>query len=332
MPSVPDPRLNTAECVISGQEKASHFSGLKYLLPGVCWSSLVISLVMGVFVSQQVLVHLKNWDEGKIAGVMLLCLFIFVAEIPLSVYALIESTAQQDLYVRVFVGFVALVLCRRLFYCISIHCRNRTPRRELQWGFTSGHGENTSKNILSWVFIYPAAFIACHHVLWILLGVITEPLWGSTVLVGVTSFFSVFYFLVCDLYNEYFSDQNSRVLFFMALILISGGFFAFVLLLLVLLVVAQGFFGESLISTVVQNGLVAIGTVGYSYLKTETGFGGGEGGGGGGGGGEGEGGGGGRGGGRGGRGRGRRRAGARRESRYLEERVELRTVNGNNSR
>ena len=337
MPSVPDPRLNTAECVISGQEKASHFSGLKNLLHGVCWSYLFISLVVSVFVSQQVLVHLKSWAEDKndqIAAVMLLSLFILVAGISLNIYAWSVSTFQQDLYVRVFFGFVLLVFLRRCIYCIVIHCWIGTRYRDLQWDLTSGHGEDTSKNIHSWV-ICPAAFIACHHVLWILLGVITEPLWGCTVLVGVTSVFSVSYFLVCDLYNNFFSAQNSW--FFMALILILGGFLAFALLLLVLLVVAQAFFGESLISTVVQNGLVAIGTVGYGYLKTKTGRG--ERGGGGGEGerrrereGEGEG----KGeGGQGqerGRGGGGRRAGARSEDSDREERVELRDclMNGNN--
>ena len=327
MPSVPDPRLNTAECVISGQEKASHFSGLKNLLHGVCWCYLFISLVVSVFVSQQVLVRLKSWAEDKIVGVMLSSWSIFVAGISLNIHAWKVSTVQQDLYVRVFCGFVLLVFLRRCIYCIGIHCRNGTCG-DLQWDLTTGHGEDTSKNIHSWV-IYPAVFIACHHVLWILLGVITEPLWGCTVLVGVTSVFSVFYFLVCDLYN-FFSAQN-YCLFFMALILISGGFLALVLLLLVLLVVAQAFFGESLISTVVQNGLVAIGTVAYGYLKTKTG--------------RGE-----RGGGEGeegrrrgregegergrGRGGGGRRAGARREDRDLEERVEMRDrlMNGNNRR
>ena len=328
MPSIPDPRLNTAECVISGQEKASHFSGLKNLLHGVCWSYLFISLVVSVFVSQQVLVHLKSWAEDKndqISAVMLLSWIVFLAGISLNICALSVSTVQQDLYARVFCGFVGLVFLRRCCYWIFIHWRNRTCG-ELEWGLTSGHGEDTSKNIHSWV-ICPAAFIACHHVLWILLGVITEPLWGCTVLVGVTSVFSFSYFLVCDLYNYFFSAQNYW--FFMALILILGGFLAFALTLLVLLVVAQAIFGESLISTVVQNGLVAIGTVGYGYLKTKTGRGergGGEGerrreGEGKGEGGQGR-----------GRGGGERRAGARREDSDREERVELRDrlMNGNN--
>lgn len=276
IPSVPDPRLNSAECVITGQEKASHFSGLKQLLHGVCWSFLFISLVTSVFVSQRIIVKLKRWANAgkhwsKIAGVMFLSLFIFFAGISLNIYAWTVSTVQQDFYVRVFFGVVLLVLFRRPIFCIYIHCRNarhtRHNRLNLQWDLTSGHGENTSKNIHSCVFLYPAVFIACHHLLWILLGVITEPLWGSTVLVGITSVSSVCYFLVCEFHKAFYSPENSPLSCMFLILMIPGGFLAFVLLMLVLLVVAQAFLGESLISTVVQNGLVAIVTVGFSYLK-----------------------------------------------------------------
>ena len=35
--------------------------------------------------------------------------------------------------------------------------------------------------------------MACHHLLWILLGVITEPFWGFTVLGAVISVCAIFY-------------------------------------------------------------------------------------------------------------------------------------------
>ncbi|KAL9956247.1 hypothetical protein ACROYT_G037697 [Oculina patagonica] len=63
--SLHDPRINTAECVISGQEKALHFTGLKRLLHGVCWGLLFISLVMSLFVSQAIVVQLGEWDKEQ---------------------------------------------------------------------------------------------------------------------------------------------------------------------------------------------------------------------------------------------------------------------------
>ena len=293
---MPDPRQNTIECVIAGHGKASHLPGLKKLLHGVCWSFLFISLVMGQFVSKHILVKLQSWDKDKIAGVMVLSLFIFFVGIGLNIYALITSTVKQDLYVRVFFLFVLFVFFRRCIYCAVIHCRNHTYKLHVY--LTSGHDSDTSENIYSCVFLYPAVFMACHHVLWILLGVATEPLWGFTIFVVIASFFSVFYFLVWDIHKPSpppASRCEKYFLYWMYLILIPGGFLAFVLLLLVLLVVAQAFFGKDFISTIVQNGLVAIVAFGYrEIVRGEGGEGGGGGGGegaggGGGGGGEGEG-------------------------------------------
>ncbi|KAJ7361995.1 hypothetical protein OS493_013081 [Desmophyllum pertusum] len=67
-PSLPDPRINTAECVITGHNKASSFSGSKQLLRQVCWSLLFISLVMSMFASQWTIVQLQKWDCRKRDG------------------------------------------------------------------------------------------------------------------------------------------------------------------------------------------------------------------------------------------------------------------------
>ena len=340
IPSMPDPRQNTIECVIAGHGKASHLPGLKKLLHGVCWSFLFISLVMGQFVSKHILVKLQSWDKDKIAGVMVLSLFIFFVGIGLNIYALKKSTVKQDLYVLVFSLFVLFVFFRRCIYCTFIHCRNHTYRELHFCSLTSGHDNDTSENFYSCVFLYPAVFMACHHVLWILLGVATEPLWGFTIFVVIASFFSVFYFLVWDIHKPSPSPPPASrcekyFLFWMSLILILGGFLAFVLLLLVLLVVAQAFFGKDFISTIVQNGLVAIVTLGYREIVRGDG---GEGVGGGAGAGEGEGGGGGAGAGRGrggdgggGRGEGGRGDGEGGAGDRSSEEYPLLIRNGNNS-
>ena len=74
--------------------------------------------------------------------------------------------------------------------------------------------------------------MACHHLLWIFLGVMTEPFWGL----------------------EPSSDQKRDVII-MSCILSFAVLSLFVLLLLVFFAVAQIVLSESLIATLVLNAL-----------------------------------------------------------------------------
>ena len=257
-----------------------------------------------MFVSQSIIVQLKKWAKdtdkeqqnwSKIAAVMVLSLSVFIVGFSLNIYAWSLSTVKQDLYVPIFFGFVLLVFFRRAFWCIVIHCRNNSTRSVKEcfcifdWNFTSGHGEDTSKNFVSCFLLYPAVFMAFHHLLWILLGVITEPFWGITILVAIICISAAFCVLVCEFHKAYCSPAerpNSPlrgerekkkktiimiVMIVMSVILFLCAFIAFVLLMLILLVVAQAFLSESLISAIVQNGVVTVVTVWLGYLKLRAG-------------------------------------------------------------
>ena len=301
-PLVFDPSRNTVECVIPGHEKAPPFPGLKKLLHTLCWSLLYISLVMGTFISQWAIKKLREWDKEeswkkerswkKIAAMMISSVFLFFGSLGINIYALIET---KDLYVIVFLGCTIFVLLRRVVWCTGVHkdcncncncnciCNIFECFKKLNLCVIQGHGHLTSKNFVSIVFLYPAIFMACHHLLWILLGVITEPFWGFTILVAVIAVCTIFFFLVSELVDVLPAPQNSdptqhdqpsgnqNIVFIMSFILFLAVLSAFVLLLLVLFAVAQVFLSESLVSTLVQNALTLFvaALVGYLGRKKE---------------------------------------------------------------
>ena len=300
-PLVFDPSRNTVECVIPGHEKAPPLPGLKKLLHTLCWSLLYISLVMGTFTSQWVIKKLRAWNKEEIwnkerswkktSAMMILSVFLFFGSLGINIYTLIET---RDLYVGVFLGFTFLVLLRRVVWCTWIHkdcnyngngncncncnCNISECLKEFSLCVTQGHGHLTSRNFFSFVFLYPAIFMACHHLLWILLGVITEPFWGFTILVAVISVCTIFFFLVSELFDVLPAPQNSdpaqddqpsgdqKKVFIMSFILSFAVLSAFVLLLLVLFAVAQVFLSESLVATLVQNALTIFVAVWFRYL------------------------------------------------------------------
>ena len=248
---------------------------------------------MGTFTSQWVIKKLRAWNKEEIwnkerswkktSAMMILSVFLFFGSLGINIYALIET---RDLYVGVFLGFTFLVLLRRVVWCTWIHkdcnyngnCNISECLKEFNLCVTQGHGHLTSRNFFSFVFLYPAIFMACHHLLWILLGVITEPFWGFTILVAVFSVCTIFFFLVSELFDVLPAPQNSdpaqddqpsgdqKKVFIMSFILSFAVLSAFVLLLLVLFAVAQVFLSESLVATLVQNALTIFVTVWFGYL------------------------------------------------------------------
>ena len=260
-----------------GHGKATHFAGLKQLFHGVCWSILCISLFVGQLASQWLIVELRNWaelqknnregtldNESKVATVLFLSFIVFVSGFCLIFYALVS---QHDVYVSTFFVVMIVVLVRRAGWCVYKYRNTQCNIIKLfNWSLTDGNEKKTSTNIISCLILYPAVFMACHHLLWILLGIITEPFWGISVLAAVLSVSAVFCFLFHDFHTNFPSFECDRK-YLIALFLDLGGFVAFLLLIVVLLVVGQSFLSESLITTLVQNVLVVFATLPFRYLK-----------------------------------------------------------------
>ena len=253
-------------------ERAQNFDGPKKLFHGVCWSILCSSLFFGQLASQWLIVELRKWEgtsknHSKVATVMFLSLFVFALGFGLHFFALVS---QCDVYSCTFFAFVILVLFRRAGWCI--YKRRGETRTNSQcffdWSLTEGNEKDTSPNIVSCFILYPAVFMACHHLLWILLAIITEPFWGISVLAAVLSVSAVFCFLFYNFRTNFPSLKCDRKCL-VALFLDLGGFFAFLLLTFVLLVVGQSFLSESLITTLVQNILVFFAALTFRYLELE---------------------------------------------------------------
>lgn len=277
-----------------GHEKAPPFPDWRNLLHGVCWCILCISLVFSQVASQWFIVQLREWktsrveaekrkNDSQVAAVMMLSIVVFITGLLLIFCTWSRSSFNQDYYMWAFFIFVVLVLARRALWCFWRICKSDNIDDLYKLSLTNGHESDPSRNVFSFFTLYPAIFMACHHLLWILLGVITEPFWGVSVLVAVISVSAILVFFFYDFYEYYFSHERSDhenecsarrdwrcedwFSFFMSLFLVLGSCAAFVLLIIVLLVVAQSFLSESLVSTLVQNGLVFFSTLWLGYLK-----------------------------------------------------------------
>ena len=122
-------------------------------------------------------------------------------------------------------------------------------------------------NVQCWqnVIVHPSLFIAFHHLLWVLLGIITEPFWAIPVLVAVSSVLFVLYFLV----YEYYLGMDGKFTYTKELWFFVSCFLGFLLLILILVVVGQAFFSDSLIANVAQSIMMLLLPYGVSLLHLE---------------------------------------------------------------
>lgn len=304
-PTVADPSLNTVECLTEGHGKAPAFPGVKQLLHRVCWCLLSIALVMSTLASQWLMVWLKeehapdnnhgcNNCKSKAATVLLLLVALFIMGLGLFISAI---CINQDLYLFVFLPVLLVVFFRRLVWCLyqrkkrmhptSGFCsywRNIKNYTFFKWHLDEGHETCTSTNSISCFIVYPALFMTFHHLLWILLGMITEPFWAFPVLVALISVSAVFYLLVYEIHeavcavcrelrkkklNICLGTIWAKRFLFVSCFLTILALFLFVLLIVILLVVGQAFLSESLIANVVQSGLFFVIAFCFSYVKPD---------------------------------------------------------------
>ena len=250
-PTAPDPSKNTVECVTTGHEKAS-FTGIKIMLRGVCWIIVIVAFVMEYLDRAQEGKKQKEEEKAvKNAAVFLLYTVGIVGGILVAVIIImIVSTKVSDGY---FIDYCfCCVFCPLLFILvvwriISFCCCGNKPE----------------KYRTAYVIVYPSLFIGFHHLLWVLLGMITEPFWAFPIFVAISSVLFALFYLVYELNSVNISDSRLKY-FIMSLSL--AAFLVFSFFIFILVVVGQAFFSESLIAGVVQTLLILIITWWFRYL------------------------------------------------------------------
>lgn len=159
---------------------------------------------------------------------------------------------EQIIYPLTYLSLIFLVCIRRFLYCLSrkhIKCKNH---KITSWKFEKdGNAEP------GWGFLctaYPGCFIAVHHILWVMIGIITEPFWA----LPVVTTFVMLAFLFYVLSSLYFSFQTWEMWQTINFVLLVAVAISVMLVQFSFLLIGHQFFDESLISSAIQSALVVI--------------------------------------------------------------------------
>ena len=259
-PNVLEPQLNNVECVVKGHSDFTKkiFTGVNYhMLMNICWCAWLISLVTA-FVSSLLITTWLNWKDldnskdskCKKKAAMFLFSVLFVLQLVITCVAVSEVSSNS--YSIVFL--VSVIILPLPFIFIYAKKENINIKSNIKEFLI---------NCLTLFVVFDSLFMTSHSLIWILLGVITEPFWAMPVLVVACSLCFSVYVLVFH-YCKAFSKHDSLALgLSVALILVLLLFF------FITGVVSHSFLSNSLVAGLIQSALVIVASVSLNFIAEQ---------------------------------------------------------------
>ena len=263
-PSSFNPSLNSVECVADGGYE-NHLKNINKAFPQICWLILFSSLIGSNLIRMLVLKYCRG-ESSRAKSILSLVFVVLLCGTIVAIVAVIYSRQAQIIYPLTYLLFILLIflLCSVYYLFQASNEDNKINIVCLKFG---NDGKLHSESILLWT-TYPGIFIAVHHALWVMIGIITEPYWALPVATSFIMFAFLFYVLSALYFSPKYPkkwDTSAKINFgFM----IAAGI-SVVMVQLSFLLVGNQFFDESLLSSAIQSALVVIISIWFRSIKDE---------------------------------------------------------------
>ena len=234
LPAQLNPALNNVERVVEETEPPNfELPGVKKIFPHICWVFCFLSIIVGCFVTVVVIqLFVEREDDVVVQGTLTFSfalVFVGAASGSTAIVYSLRAGGYEVVYPIIYVFSMVVTCILGLLYC------QVTSQQEIM-NFTS---RRTS--------VYPGSFVMIHSVLWMTVGMITEPYWAIPVVSSLAAAVCLFYFLLGFCHSP---DRNWDIrdkinsallfLFFMSVISVQLLFFF----------IGGPFFNEEIISLV----------------------------------------------------------------------------------
>ena len=257
-PSSFNPSLNSVECVADGGYE-NHLKNINKAFPQICWLILFSSLIGSNLIRMLVLKYCRG-ESNRAKSILSLVFVVLLCGTIVAIVAVIYSRQAQIIYPLTYLLFILLIflLCSAYYLFQAGNEDNKIACFKF-----GNNGKLQSKSILLWT-TYPGIFIAVHHALWVMIGIITEPYWALPVATSFIMFAFLFYLLSALFFSQTQEwDTSMKIKFgFMIAACISV-----VMVQLSFLLVGNQFFDESLLSSAIQSALVVIISIWFRSIK-----------------------------------------------------------------
>lgn len=241
IPAQLNPALNHVECVMEEKPPGFELQRAKKTFPHVCWAFWFFSIIAGYFAT---VLFIQLFQEQKknvvVKGTLTFSLTVFYVGLLFGILAIVYSTrkgGRKMVYPFIYLSSMGLTYILGYVYCVnSLENQNQPLKRKL-------------------AHVYPSSFVMIHSILWMMVGMITEPFWAIPVVTSHAAAVCLFYLLL-GFYHTPDRDWDNRdiinftLLFILLMSVISVKFLLFL--------VGSHFFNEGLISSVIPGVLIVI--------------------------------------------------------------------------
>ena len=273
IPSLRDPRLNSAESVIEGHIPDIETTDRSYLKV-VLWFSLLCPVFLGPFLYILVLqklndstkgtspsansdgkcsrvddIHCQKTDEPLIWSITFFCLSLLLIEAIFVLYKVSNSTEISKGGNTWHNFFVLLVLIPEwiIVCCLNCLCCD----------------DLVSVSFFSRLLLIICTSCVSYHLSWVAIGIMVNPAWGVSILLILSFFFITLFFVI----NETTHANESRCSNFLFL---GSGFLGLCFVVIPSVLVGQSFYGRETADDILTAALLsAIGAMSWLYFKSD---------------------------------------------------------------
>ena len=216
-PAIPDPRLNTAECVIKDHDPKILDTGRSGLIYSMLFCSFISVMLLGPLLTYFILEYLKSspgetsrfccWEEKPVVyAANLTVVVMLLIEIVIIIYSFIKSynIGLPMIFILIITAEgPAIVSILKL----KKYIRGNSGNQGGNGGNLGPHGrvKDTMKRIIAFFrssIYYIWVNLVLYHFFWLLIGIMITPTWGLTVFLVILVFIIVFFSALWHLFKQ----------------------------------------------------------------------------------------------------------------------------------
>ncbi len=257
------------------------FKDVKKAFPHICWLFWIFSAIGSYCITLLCFEFCEdNYRNRKdvVKATLLFTFFFYLVGLTVALLALGFSTKKYEMSYPLFY-FLSVVLFSFLGFWFGKYRFGLSFKpeeiKERRNPFSQDQGETSvdkaDRPFLCMVF--PCMFIAIHNVLWVMLGITTEPFWAIPVVTSHVAVALLVYLLILYCFNVSSENESNNtegkwgnVDKFNLLILI-GAVLSIVSVLFSFFLTGSHFFDNSLMSSTIPGILIVILSIGWKFLR-----------------------------------------------------------------
>ena len=209
IPAQLNPAVNHVKCVVEDKPLGFELQRVEKTFPYICWAVWFFSILAGYFTTAAFIQRFQERQKDVVVKVTIVFSIFFLGAgvfswIVMSILGML-SEGYKMVYPNIYLFSMVLTYTLSYVYCL-LYLKHINRRLQLRLAC-----------------VYPGSFVMIHSILWMIVGMITEPYWAISVVTSYAAAACLFYLLLGFINSpERDWDIRDKINFTLLFILISS--------------------------------------------------------------------------------------------------------------